>query len=149
PRSPKTPEQYQMPATEIAVRIELRESEGLIRQVSEGIHRLADGHPARLEIPKERLHPTPVHGPHRICSHFSSSRTELSVPPRLISSRIRFSRSRTSSARFAISTASSRATTIRPDSSPTIQSPERTFCPPHSLSLPISPSPFGSPACGP
>src|SRR6058998_3200421 len=147
-RLPEAQDDFRIPATEIAVRIELREPEVLIRQVPEGIHSLADGHLARLEIPKERLHPTQVHGPHRICSHFSSSRTELSVPPRLISWRIRFSRSSTSSARFAISTASSPTTTIRPDSSPTIQSPEWTICPPHSISLPLSPRPFGSPACG-
>src|SRR2546422_1028400 len=135
-------------AAEVAVRVELREPEVLVRQVAERLHRLAHGDLPRLQVSKERLHPTPVHGPHRICSHFSSSRTELRVPPRLISSRIRFSRSSTSRARFAISTASSRATTIRPDSSPTIQSPVWTFCPPHSISLPISPRPFGSPACG-
>src|SRR5256884_725472 len=135
-------------AAEVAVGVELREPEVLVRQIAEGLHRLAHGDLPRLQVSKERLHPTPVHGPHRICSHFSSSRTELRVPPRLISSRIRFSRSSTSRARFAISTASSRATTIRPDSSPTIQSPVWTFCPPHSISLPISPRPFGSPACG-
>src|SRR5439155_620924 len=135
-------------ASQVAMGVELREPEVLVRQIAEGLHRLPHGDLSRLQVLEERLHSTPVHGPHRICSHFSSSRTELRVPPRLISSRMRFSRSSTSRARFAISTASSRATTINPDSSPTIQSPVWPFCPPHSISLPIPPRPFGSPACG-
>src|SRR5207253_1814306 len=59
-----------------------------------------------------------------------------------------FPRSGTARARFAISIACSCGTTMRPDSSPTIQSPAWTFWPPQSISLPISPRPFGSPACG-
>src|SRR2546427_3090541 len=97
-RLPEAQDDFRIAATEVAVRIELCEPEVLIRQVPEGVHRLADGDLPPLEIPKERLHPTPGHGPHRICSPFSSSRTGLRGPPRLISPRVPVSPSSTASA---------------------------------------------------
>src|SRR2546426_1608677 len=90
-RLPEAQDDFRIAATQVAVRIELCEPEVLIRQVPEGGHRLADGDLPPLEIPKERLHPTPVHGPHPICFHLSRSRTELRGPPPFISPRIRVS----------------------------------------------------------
>src|SRR3989442_1766120 len=69
-----------------------------------------------LELPKERLPPPPFHGPPRIFPPFSSSGTELRVPPLLISAGIRFPPPSTPRARFPIPPPSPPATTIKPDS---------------------------------
>src|SRR2546427_2935317 len=87
-RLPEAQDDFRIAATEVAVRIELCEPEVLIRQVPEGIHRLADPDLPRFQVPKERPHPTPVPRPHPICSPLSSSRTGLGVAPPLISSPI-------------------------------------------------------------
>src|SRR2546428_1266028 len=86
-RLPEAQDDFRIAATEVAVRIELCEPEVLIRQGPEGVHRPADGDLPPPEIPQERPHPTPGHGPPPICFPLSRSRTELRGPPRLISAR--------------------------------------------------------------
>src|SRR5256712_7816797 len=83
-RLPEAQDDFRIAATEIAVRIELREPEVLVRQGPEGIHRPADGGPPPLENPKERLPPTPVQRTHRICYHSSTWRHEPTRAPRVL-----------------------------------------------------------------
>jgi len=59
-----------------------------------------------------------------------------------------FSLSSTSSALFATSTARSCSTTVTPDSSPTTLYPVLTVSPAIPTSVPISPTPLGSPQWG-
>ena len=86
---------------------------------------------SRIRLRFQRVHLTG--------SHFEISLTFESVEPFLISARTRVSRSWTSRARFAVSTASSFATTISPLSSPITQSPVRTLWPPTAISIPMPP----------